>query len=627
MDTNTLGGLTVTAPAGAVCGLYTGVPTAVVFSKIIDPEKALPASQVTYQDGRDFYYYENLQPGLYYCTASLDGFNSLSQTLLYTEEKAGMQLDLNPVKLAGNGYEAGFVMRCTQEHIDRQMISHRDTWGDAYADIFQTPQFLNKIGRGVHQQTTNEEMMDFITKLDNTCPYMHVFSLGKSPKYGYDMPLVLFTKEKVAGMTLDEAARVVRGNGKVTIQYDAQCHSTEPASTEGALAMMRKLCSDYGNELLDSLDIYIIPRINLDGAFEVTRTSPTTKEDMNRDYLRVHNREIAMVISAYNRFLPEIVLDGHEKRTAILRSENDLCTDMELQVGAGSLNHPAEMTALGMKIALKTLENGRKLGLRTHFYDKLASAAGGSAGSSYFGTRNSLSFLVETPGQVICGMEFMERRVLAHYIFADTIFRYAVEHGTEILETVHSSRQYMIHAGSIYDENRMMVLQHDKAETGRWATPLLHAPTGQVVDPNHSEPYYEHMTAVRTRPRATAYVLPKDLAHEQEIFRVLDIHAIPYHSLPAGSVVKLKQYVQQGEEMILTPETAVCFAGGAYVLPNTVPSTVLSVVMEPDFNKESGRKMTLLSMGLIEQDAEGALPVYRYCRDLVDGTVKIESNQ
>ena len=132
----------------------------------------------------------------------------------------------------------------TQEFMDSQLASQKDTWGQEYARLFRTPQFLRPEGRpGRHQQTTNEEVADFITKLDATTEYMYVYSLGKSPKYGYDMPLVLFTRENVAGKTLEQAAQVIRSNGKPTVQYAAQCHSAEPASTEGALAMM--LDCDY----------------------------------------------------------------------------------------------------------------------------------------------------------------------------------------------------------------------------------------------------------------------------------------------------------------------------------------------------------------------------------------------
>lgn len=609
--------IVLTVPAEAVCGLYAGVPESRIYSAAVKPENAITPTQVITQDGITAYHYEGLEQGLYFCGVSQEGYNSLCQTLWYTGDT---QLNIELDKLAGGGYEAGYVMQYTKEFLEKQLVSHKDAWGAEYAKLFCTPQFFP--GRpGRHKQTTNEEMVAFIQKLAATNPHMHIFSLGKSPKYGYDLPLVLFTRENVANMTLEQAAEVIRSNGKPTVQYNAQCHSTEPASTEGALAMMVSLCGDYG-KVLDGVDVYMIPRINMDGAYEVIRKSPTTDEDMNRDYLYLHNVELRPVVGAYNLFRPEVCIDGHEKWHRFNASGEEICTDMEVQTGAGALNHPAEMTELTMKMALRALEKARSLGLRSHFYGRLASAAGGAAGSSYFGTRNSLSFLVETPGQVNMGMCAMERRVLAHYAMASAIIDYTLEHSAEILATVHASRDFMKKSNPIYLEEKLFVLEHGAAVTGSWSGPLIHVPSGEIVEENHAVDYKEHTQALATRPRATAYILPTGLAREAEILRVADNHEITYYRLPAGSTVKLKQYVKTEDSFTVTEEQPVTFQNGAWVFPNTVDSAVLNVIMEPDFNPGNPeRKMNILRMGLIAADEAGTLPIYRYCHTLENGKV------
>lgn len=612
--------IVLAVPESAACGLYAGVPESRIYPTAVKPETAITPTEITTKDGITTYRYEGLEHGLYFCGASQEGYNALCQSIWYTgDTRLNIELD----KLAGNGFEAGYVMQFTQEFLKKQLVSHKDAWGAEYAKLFCTPQFLP--GRpGRHRQTTNEEMVDFIQKLAATNPNMYIYSLGKSPKYGYDIPLVLFTRENVANMTLEQAAEVIRRNGKPTVQYNAQCHSTEPASTEGALAMMVSLCGDYG-KVLDGVDLYMIPRINLDGAYEVTRTSPTTGEDMNRDYLYMHNVELRPVVGVYNLFRPEVCIDGHEKWHRFNSAGDDICTDMEVQTGAGALNHPANMTELTMKMALCALEKARSLGLRSHFYGKLASAAGGAAGSSYFGTRNSLSFLVETPGQVNWGMHCMERRVLAHYAMASAIIDYTVEHSGEILATVHTSREFMKKTNPVYSEEQLFVLEHGSTVTGSWSGPLLHVPSGEVVEENHTIDYKEHTEALATRPRATAYILPAGLAQEGEILRLAGNHGIDYYALPAGSAVTLKQYLKIEDGITITEEKVVNFENGAWVFPNTVDSAVLNVIMEPDFNfGNPERKMNILRMGLITTDDTGALPIYRYCHTLENGKVNAQ---
>ena len=617
-------GLIITAPKGAVCGLYNGVPSSRNYFEAIKPENALAPTDVSTQEERSLYYYKDLAEGIYHYAASMDGYTAVCQIIHYTKEKAASctQIDIAMSALAGNGFESGFVMLNSAEFIEANLASEQTTWGEKYAHLFETPQFTRSESRpGKHQQTTNEEIYDFIGKLKKSNKNMHVFSLGKSPKYGFDMPLVLFTREDVSGLTLEQAAQIIRNNGKPTVQYVAQVHSNEPASTEGALAMMLSLSGEFGDRVLGKADVYIIPRINLDGAVEVIRDAPTTGEDMNRDYLYMNNKEIRMVVSAYNLFLPELAIDGHEKLTHVLVTETARCNDMELQTGAGALNHPAIMTETAMKIALEAIHKGRDLGLRTHFYQEFASAAGGSAGSSYFGTRNSISFLVETPGGTTLGNFCMARRVMAQYVLASTVISYAAEHADEILHIVRSSREKMIEQGRTYREDCLMVLEHDKTQTGSLPAPVIDVPSGKMTEIETSY-YTEHTVALRSRPRPTAYILSKGIENEQRILELLACHGIGYQSLPGGSIVPLRQYVKAEDGIDVSSETDVCFENGAYVFLNTVPSTVLSVIMEPDFNRVSKRRMSLYSMELVDFDEGGKLPIYRYCHDLSDDGIE-----
>ena len=620
---NTKRGLTVAVPKGASCSLHQGLPSSVNYAKAIDPQNAIAPTDVSSTDTLSLYAYDSLAEGPYHYAVSMDGYTSFCQNLYCTAERLadGMRIDvvLNP--LAGNGYESGYVMLNTPEFIKARLASDKDTWGAEYVHLFNTP-WINRSpsAAGLHQQTTSEEMWAFIRKLAQACKYMHVFSLGKSPKHGIEMPLVLFTRENVRDKNLEQAAAAVRGNGKPTVQYTAQVHGNEPASAEGALAMMLSLAGELGKEVLDQVDVYIAPRINLDGALEVVRTSPTTGDDMNRDYLCVSNEELRMLIGAYNLFLPEVAIDGHEKLTNVRTADESRCTDMELQVGAGALNHPAVMTQTAMDMALTAIRRAQELDLRAHFYQSFASAAGGSAGSSYFGTRNSLSFLVETPGGLTLGRFCLERRVMAQYILASTLIRYAAQNAAKVMETVRAAREQVAKTGSIFDENELFVLEHEKGSTGSLPMQMIKVQTGELADVLDMS-YDEHVAAKRTRPRPTAYVIPKGLVQEERIFEVVNTHAIPYHSLPEGCKLLLQQYIMGEQEATLLDEREVCFEHGAWVFPNTVPSAVLSVIMEPDFNSSAKRKMTLFSMGLLDADGDGALPLYRYRHDLTDGDV------
>ncbi len=99
-------------------------------------------------------------------------------------------------------------------------------------------------------------------------------------------------------------------------------------------------------------------------------------------------------------------------------------------------------------------------------------------------------------------------------------------------------------------------------------------------------------------------------------------HALDHYRLGAGAVALVKGYRQTKDGIELGKEAPVTFQNGALVFPNTADSTILNVIMEPDFNPSNpDRKMTLLRMGLLEIDEDGRLPLYCYCRTLEGGKI------
>ena len=72
------------------------------------------------------------------------------------------------------------------------------------------------------------------------------------------------------------------------------------------------MAAEYGDKIMDTVDVYFIPRLNPDGAHEWIRQSAKTKQDMNRDFMAVENEEVRLAIGAYNMFRPEATIATHE---------------------------------------------------------------------------------------------------------------------------------------------------------------------------------------------------------------------------------------------------------------------------------------------------------------------------
>ena len=580
---------------------------------------AIAPSSVTVSDGTAAYLFVGLEAGNYCYTASGNGYYTLKKNFIYTKDETenGKTVQVNPGKMAGNGFEPTTTVSHYTDGVLDQLLTSSTTQWEGYEHIFETPAFT--IDRADHQQTTQDEMMDFLEGLDQVGDNMYLYILGTSPVYGYEVPVVVFTKTDLSrAATLEEAAALVKANEKATIHYQAEIHPNEPAGGEGALAMIRSLDGAYGEKVLDTVNIYVIPRINGDGANLYQRANVAQNIDMNRDHLYVQSKEVEMVHYVYNLFMPEVAIDGHEFNATTTNASSTLD---DVQVGAaGSLNSSGAVNEIAQDMVHTAFDNAFALGLRPYNYGSYASTVNNAIGRAYYGLYGSLSFLIETRG-IGAGLGWFERRVMSQYVVTESFIDYVVENEEAVRTAVAQGRQELVEKGALYgEEGDIVVLTHDVS--GAEGTGyVISRPTwdlgdGSSVNPDASGTIYRYDIAKRSRPRPTAYVIPKGEAWAQEAIAIMDKNGISYYELEAGSTVWLQQYLGNATSATLTGEMAVTFGDGAYVLPmNQVGANVLAMTMEPDVTDSAGYNGTLVQSGVVSAGT-GVLPIYRYIHDL-----------
>lgn len=624
-------GLKITAPEGATLLLHTGAASR---AGTVNVSNLIPVSSQTATDGQVTYYFKRLSPGVYHYTLEREGYYTVFQNVDYTEEQSrtGRSITTVPIyKMRGNGFEPKFYIVPTQEFLDKAMQSKPDTWGEEYAQIFTTPYFTrDKSVSGMHQQTTQEEMMDFIRALDGEGDNMYVFPYGTSPKYGYEMPIVVFTKENVKGKTLEEVAEIFKTNAKPTLHFEGQIHSNEPAGGEVTLAFIKQMDGAYGDKILDTMDVYFIPRVNPDGAHDFIRQSVKTKEDMNRDFMSVKNEEVRLVIGAYNLFRPEVTVCTHEQH--VVRNENERSARMDdvsvnMSSVARSLPEAAEVS---LEIMEQARANVTAKGLRIGTYSDYFYSANTLVDNGYLGNRGSIGMLTETLG-ILGGAGWYERRVASSYTAIKTLIDYVAEHPDKIVDLVRRNRADLVTRGATYDEGDLFIANFAASRSGPvWPGSMMDQHTGEVSDPDYT--FTMLMPSASdiklARPRPTAYVVPQNIPGAADLTALADKHDVKWYELPAGSAVKLRQYVMPEKSASLTEEQTVTFRGGAYVFPmNQDTANILGMLMEPDSvgYQSTGVKCNVVDMKLVARDASGYLPLYRYCHDLADGKIAVET--
>ena len=559
----------------------------------------------------------------------------LRQNIYITQEEAAVKtvLDVTPSVRSTNGWDpSGMVYQNTDE-VEANYPSDASLWPQ-YAQHFTTPAFES--GRNAHQQTTQTEMMNFITNLDGVGDDMYVYILGKSggrkeSEY-FDIPLVLFTKADISSATtLEEVAALIRADseekGKLTVQYQAEIHGDEPASCEAALGMIKRLDGSYGQELLDSMNIFVIPRLSPNGAYRSNRMvyyTNTTTTNPNGDFLKLRSKEVQLRMVAFNLFDPDVVFDAHEYRNS---PESTSVKKQDLLISStflATFNQSFRDTAIEMAYAAfnQLEQDDLSYGWYTDYING-SNAGIGNSGTSF---RGSFCVLMESQG-IDRGLHNLERRVAAHASAMTAMLNYLNENAKGVKAVVRTQKQQLVDAGKTYEEEDVVVLDFSSSKHPEYniASQTVNLSTGQLTPSVQEANISDVILRCRTAP--TAYVIPAGMRYTQAVLDLMDKHGIFYEFIPADSVVELQQYgVEYDESGIATgnatllPETLTQFPQGAYVFTMAqVDREILARLMEPDVTDSAGG--TLVGQGIISADAD-RYPIYRYIHDLnSDGSI------
>ena len=581
-------------------------------------------------DGGMEYYYEVTAGGKYKCVSRHPTNYTryyIEKSIYISAEEATTKTveDVTTGKRSTSGWDpSSRVYRYTDE-VMAQIPSSPDLWPD-YADCFTTPAF--GAGRNDHAITSQTEMMNFINTLDETDANMYTYILGQSGGKALDIPLVVFTQADLSGtQTLEEAAALVRAdsekNGKVTVYYQAQIHGYETASGEGALAMIQRLSGQYGEKLLERLNICVIPRLSPYGAYKVQRNVYLASGDIdpNGDFMRLRTVETQLRQKVLNLFDPEVAMDGHE---FILSHESTSEARRDVLLAAHFLeSQTAQFQEQSLNIADAIFDRLDKNGLCYQWYDSIVNNVRGSVGSGNAAYRGILHFLMETQGSD-SGLTNYERRVVGQVTVATTIFDYAYENAETVKSVVRAQKQAIVDEGKTYEESDQVVLEYGKELDASLAIPgnKIDLASGELTPTTFSANVWK--TVLRARPAPTAYVIPAGESYTESVLKLMDMQGISYYEVPAGSCISLQQYRKvtlndSGKiiEAALTGEQVVSFPQGAYVFSMAqVNANILSLLMEPDVTQNTTN--TLVQAGTVPIGDDDMIPIYRYVRNLND---------
>jgi hypothetical protein len=521
-----------------------------------------------------------------------------------------------------------------------EVLAHFTTDGLRGYKEFTTPAFAKRSEMALHQFTNQDQMMEFIEGVVDGSDYAHLYILGKTANYDYDVPIVIITKSDIPeSATFLDAARIIRENGKLNVWHQAQIHPNEPAAGECGLAMLQEMTGAYGEDLLDKINFISVPRLNPDGSYLFTRQT-YGGFDMNRDHMRLQAIELDYSHGAYTAIMPEVVMDSHEfTYWTATRSPNNVTSrtgymanaDDVQSTPASSLNNSREVNEFAMNVVSSRLHDSLAgLGLRNNHYQQgnPGYTVVNPIGRAYFGLFNSVSILIETRG-IGAGRTNFPRRVFAATSAVKSITETSALYAPRIKSMVAQARQEIIDKGRVYGEPEDVLALYQSAEGGissdyKCQTVRFNI-DGTLREVLAARPISMPDTILHSRTRPTAYIIPKDagpgLINLDLALYITKAQGAEVYEIAPGSSVSVEQYYNKGDwetyssseygsvNVIITPsadlrpEREVTFERGAYVIPmDQVAGNVMGMLWEPDVRDSYQYNGSLAQSKIVSHD-------------------------
>ncbi len=362
--------------------------------------------------------------------------------------------------------------------------------------------------------------------------------IGKTPM-GYDIPIIKISKPN--------------GKKRLNVWFQGGLHGNEPAAAEAMFEIADYLVNGEGVELLDDMNVTILPIANIDGYLAQTRRS-SDGYDLNRDQSKYTDVISPIIKRAYISSNADVSVDFHEytptKSSYELLDKGRLTSMYDvLFLTTGHNNIPKAIRDINVDYFQKDAELALdKYDYSYNFYyspynnnGELAVRKGAknpqSSVSSY-GLTNSFSILVEIRGIGI-GRTSFKRRVHSGFVVAKSFLETTQANRKLLSKTLNKSLK-----GIMKNKDVINVLS-DSKETHYNLS---------FINPENNEKVVERVktydamesTPILMRERPVGYIIEKDCERAVEI---LDILGISYYVLKLEDEFNVESYyVEKSEE-------------------------------------------------------------------------------
>jgi hypothetical protein len=318
---------------------------------------------------------------------------------------------------------------------------------------------------------------------------------------------------------------------KLRVMLFAQQHGDEPSGKEALLLLLTKAFSGKLNDLLERVDLLIIPQVNPDGS-ERRQRRTADGIDLNRSHVLLNSPEVRALHNLFHAWLPQVTLDIHEYCSYNSRwVESGMIRTADVQMGT--------LTNLNSSPAIRAYQRGRVLpfvastmhrqGFQFNEYIVGSPSSGVrhstteiNDGRQSFGLLNTLSFLQE--GRKWRGYsEKLEHRALTQLVSIEALLDFCRLNADEILELVARERRSL---SGLAGKQMVARMEHVTEGEPRMEIPGCDTHLGKETTLSLF-PYRNAVRSLRTVPIPSAYVIPAEHASVAGVLSAHHVRVVP----------------------------------------------------------------------------------------------------
>jgi hypothetical protein len=148
--------------------------------------------------------------------------------------------------------------------------------------------------------TTHSDLTAYVRTVSDAVPFI-----------GMEIIATSHGGKPIPALFISTGLKTHDGVPKINVLIFAQQHGNEPSGKEGALMLLRDFADGLLNELLDNMNVILVPQVNPDGSDRNQRRNGM-EMDLNRNHLIMTEPEAIGLHALYRKYDPAATLDVHE---------------------------------------------------------------------------------------------------------------------------------------------------------------------------------------------------------------------------------------------------------------------------------------------------------------------------